>query len=50
LRRIMDEVCSNVSLHETSKKAQVACKLLACTASGDISVETLRAAGGRALE
>src|SRR3979411_2314734 len=50
LRRILDDVCADVSIGDSGIKARVASKLLECAAKGDVSVEGLRAAGRCALE
>lgn len=49
LRRILDDVCIDVSVVDTGTKARVAARLLECAAKGDVSVEGLRAAGRLAL-
>jgi len=50
LRRILDDVCADVSIGDSGIKARVASRLLECAAKGDVSVEALRAAGRCALE
>ena len=50
LRRILDDVCADVSIVDSGIKARVASRLLECAAKGDMSVEVLRAAGRCALE
>jgi hypothetical protein len=50
LRRILDDVCADVSLGDSGTKAHVASRLLECAAKGDVSVDGLRAAGRCALE
>jgi hypothetical protein len=50
LKAVLDEVCEDVSVYDTGKKTLVASRLLECAASGEISAESLRAAGDRALK
>ena len=49
LRAILDDVCRNVSCHETGVRAHVATKILEAAASGEISVESLTQIGREAL-
>jgi len=50
LRRILDDVCADVSISDSGIKARVASRLLECAAKGEVSVEALWAAGRCALE
>jgi hypothetical protein len=50
LRRILDDVCGDVSIGDSGIKARVASRLLECAAKGDVSVEGLQAAARCALE
>ena len=50
LRRILDDVCADVSIGDSGIKARVASRLLECAAKGDVSVEGLRAVGRCAPE
>ena len=50
LRRILDDVCADVSMGDTGTKVRVAASLLECAAKGDVTVEGLRAAGRFALK
>jgi hypothetical protein len=49
LRRILDDVCADVSIGDSGIKARVASRLLECAAKGDVSVEGLQAVGRCAL-
>jgi hypothetical protein len=50
LRRILDDVCADVSIGDSGIRARVASGLLECAAKGDVSVDGVRAAGRCALE
>jgi hypothetical protein len=49
LRAVLDEVCAEISIHETAKKAFVASKILESASKGESNRDALRAAGRRAL-
>ncbi|VIO70130.1 hypothetical protein CI1B_29670 [Bradyrhizobium ivorense] len=49
LRRILDEVCKDLSRHETGIRAHVASKILEAAYRGETSVEVLRQVGQTAL-
>lgn len=49
LRRILDEVCKDLSRHETGIRAHVASKILEAASRGETSVEVLRQVGQTAL-
>lgn len=49
LRAVLDEVCENVSRHETGARAHVASKLLDAARMGERSVDDLRRIGRSAL-
>ena len=49
LRAVLDEVCQNVSRHETGARAHVASKILEAATNGDISPDRLKEVGREAL-
>jgi len=49
LRSVLDEVCAEVSIHETAKKALVAAKILESASKGELDADNLRSVGRRAL-
>jgi len=50
LRTILDEVCADLSEFEPGRKALVASKLLESASKGELSADTLRSVGRRALK
>jgi hypothetical protein len=49
LRAVLDEVCENVSRHETGARAHVASKILEAATKGERSVDDLKRVGQTAL-
>lgn len=49
LRRILEEVCKDLSRHETGIRAHVASKILEAASRGETCVEVLRQVGQTAL-
>lgn len=49
LRRILDDVCKDLSRHETGIRAHVASKILEAASRGETSVEVLRQVAQTAL-
>ncbi|WGS18525.1 MULTISPECIES: hypothetical protein [unclassified Bradyrhizobium] len=49
LRAVLEEVCENISVYETGARAHVASKILEAAASGQLSIDDLKAAGHNAL-
>ncbi|MGL9622345.1 hypothetical protein QRQ56_30630 [Bradyrhizobium sp. U531] len=49
LRAAFDEVCEDVSRHETAARTHVASRILEAATDGDTSPERLRQAGREAL-
>ncbi|WFU23597.1 hypothetical protein QA649_37190 [Bradyrhizobium sp. CB1717] len=49
LRAVFDEVCEDVSRHETEARTHVASRILEAANNGDISPERLKQVGREAL-
>jgi rhamnogalacturonyl hydrolase YesR len=49
LRAVLDEVCEDIPVNETSARAHVASKILEAAAQGQLSTDALRKAGRKAL-
>ncbi|MCK1597935.1 hypothetical protein [Bradyrhizobium sp. 164] len=49
LREVLDEVCQNVSRHETGARAHVASKILEAATRGHTSPDQLKEVGREAL-
>lgn len=49
LRAVLDEVCENVSRHETGARTHVASKILEAATNGDTSPDRLKEVGREAL-
>ena len=49
LRAVLDEVCENVSRHETGARTHVASKILEAATNGDTAPDRLREVGREAL-
>ncbi|TKV73675.1 hypothetical protein FDV58_36310 [Bradyrhizobium elkanii] len=50
LRAVLEEVCENISIYETSARTHVASKILEAASNGQLSIDELKAAGQRALK
>ena len=49
LRAVLDEVCENVSRHETGARTHVASKILEAATNGDTAPDRLKEVGREAL-
>ncbi|WFU41773.1 hypothetical protein QA640_04460 [Bradyrhizobium sp. CB82] len=49
LRAVFDEVCETVSRYESGTRMHVASKLLESAAKGEVSVDSLKSVGRKAL-
>ncbi|MET4260883.1 hypothetical protein ABIC09_005848 [Bradyrhizobium sp. S3.12.5] len=49
LRAVLDEVCVNVTRHETGARTLVATKILECVTRGETSPDVLKQAGRETL-
>ena len=49
MRAVLDEVCENVSRHETTARTHVASKILEAATRGETAMSNLKQVGRRAL-
>ncbi|MET4519500.1 hypothetical protein [Bradyrhizobium sp. I1.7.5] len=49
LRAVLDEVCENVSCHETGARTHIASKILEAATDGDTTPDRLKEVGREAL-